>query len=223
MTKPLADIQVLWGRAAGRCSCPNCREKLIHSLDRGNPYHLGEMAHIIAQGKSGPRANGSPPVHTYDNLILLCPTHHSQVDKAPEQFPVQLLRDWKEKHENWVDSALSEHKCNGIGELKSMVCDLLLENRTTWSEFGPESPIAKHNPGSNAYELWHMRKLATIIPNNKKIINLIVKNKELLTPSQLREFLRFKSHSAAFEANSIDRLDYYPRFPVSFATEFGCE
>jgi hypothetical protein len=223
MTMSEKDIKILWGRAAGRCSCPTCRMELTCFLDPVNPYHLGEMAHIIAQGKSGPRSNGSSSDNAYTNLILLCPTHHRQVDKAPEQFPVELLQQWKQEHENWIDLSLSQYKCNDINELKSMVCSLLLENRLIWSEFGPESEIAKRNPGSNIYEFWYLRRLDTIIPNNKKIVNLISQNQELLSPAQLREFLRFKTHSIAFEQNAIDRLEDYPRFPMSFPSEFGCE
>lgn len=223
MTISEKDIKILWGRAAGRCSCPTCRMELTCFLDTNKPYHLGEMAHIIAQGKSGPRSNGSSADNTYTNLILLCPTHHRQIDKAPGQFPVELLQQWKEEHENWIDSSLSQHKCNDLEELRSIVCGLLLENKIIWSEFGPESESAKRNPGSNIYELWHMRRLATIIPNNKKIVNLISKNQELLNKGQFLEFLYFKNHSIAFEKNAIDRLEDYPRFPVNFPLEFGCE
>jgi hypothetical protein len=193
-------------------------------LDSDNPYHLGEMAHIIAKGKSGPRSNGSSsPDNTYSNLILLCPTHHRQVDKAPEQFPIELLEQWKDGHEGWVNSALSQHRCQDIAELKAMVCELLLENRMIWSQFGPESDVARQNPGSNVYKLWHMRRLDTVIPNNKKIVNLVYQNKDLLNRSQRQAFLRFKSHSIAFERNAVDRLEDYPRFPESFPREFGCE
>ncbi|MCB9551939.1 MAG: hypothetical protein H6705_08655 [Myxococcales bacterium] len=38
-----------------------------------------------------------------DNLILLCPTHHTLIDKVPEQYPAELLRRWKAEHEAWVE------------------------------------------------------------------------------------------------------------------------
>lgn len=213
----------MWGRAAGRCSVPDCRKELTNLLDINDPYHLGEMAHIIAQGKAGPRANDSQPDNTYPNLILLCPTHHRQIDKAPNQFPVELLIKWKVEHETWVNMSLSQHKCSSIDELKSIICRILFENRDIWSSFGPESNLAKNSPGSNTYKLWHMRRLDTIIPNNKKITNLISANIGLLNKSQTQSFITFKTHSAAFETNVVDRLEDYPRFPQSFALEFGCE
>ncbi len=183
------DAKILWGRAAGRCSKPDCRVELTHLLDMENPYHLGEMAHIIARGKSGPRANNSPADDSYTNLILLCPTHHKQIDKAPDQFPVELLVQWKTEHEAWIGNLLSQYECKTLDELKQIVCDILIENRYIWATVGPESDLAKQNPGSNAYKIWHMRRLDTIIPNNKRIVNLISANRKLLTKSQFQAYI----------------------------------
>lgn len=48
-------IQV-WGESAARCA--HCKEQLIYSEDAGLHESLvGEVCHIFAQGKQGPRAN----------------------------------------------------------------------------------------------------------------------------------------------------------------------
>lgn len=216
-------IKILWGKAAGRCSMPTCRMDLTNLIDMQNPYHIGEMAHIIAQGTSGPRADGEEPDNTYDNLVLLCPNHHKQIDKAPEQFPSEMLRQWKTEHENWIDKSLSNHICNSINELITIVGELLLENGQIWLSIGPESELAQLHPGSNTYQLWHMRRLDTIIPNNKKIVNLVSANKNLLNDSQLKTFIEFKNHAIAYELHAHERLENYSRFPKSFAKEFGYE
>ena len=214
------DIKILWGRAAGMCSMPNCRMKLTGLLDQQDPYHIGEMAHIIAKATTGPRADGEEPDNTYNNLILLCPNHHKQIDKAPNQFPPDLLRQWKIDHEFWVENALSGRICKTNNELRAAVSVILNENFQIWESIGPESELAQINPGSNVYKLWQMRKWDTIIPNNKKIINLVTANIKLLRTNQLKAFIGFKNHAIAFELQSHDRLDKYPRFPQSFATEF---
>lgn len=202
---------------------PTCRIELTNLLDAQNPYHLGEMAHIIAHGAAGPRADGEEPDDTYDNLILLCPNHHKQIDKAPDQFPIDLLREWKAEHEGWIEHALSDQLCENINDLITKVSALLLENQHIWLSIGPESELAELHPGSNMYKLWHMRRLDTIIPNNKKIINLTAANQNLLTASQLKAFIEFKAHAMAYELHVNERLDNYPRFPKSFAKEFGRE
>ena len=71
---PEKDIKMLWGRAAGRCSYPQCQIECIAFVS-DTPFIIGEMAHIVAKAPSGPRGIPSCGDNTYDNLILLCPTH----------------------------------------------------------------------------------------------------------------------------------------------------
>lgn len=101
---------MLWGWAGARCSFQGCPFELIQlSEDRTSGAVIGEEAHIIAQEKEGPR--GQIPieearVNLYENLILLCPTHHSIIDKQPEKYTVQILYEMKREHEVWVDRNL---------------------------------------------------------------------------------------------------------------------
>src|ERR1019366_4311808 len=99
------DTKKLWGLAAGRCSRPGCDEECIRLL-ASNPTVIGEMAHVIAQSPKGPRGVQQGGEDTYENLILLCPTHHSEIDKAPAgTFPPGILLDWKKQHEAEVANA----------------------------------------------------------------------------------------------------------------------
>lgn len=95
-------VKRLWGLAAGRCSY--CRKWLLEE-----EVHIGEMAHIIAESDDGPR--GDEVFHGdrngYGNLILLCPTHHRMVDKNPKKYKVDILREWKASHEEWVEARLN--------------------------------------------------------------------------------------------------------------------
>lgn len=48
------------------------------------PIVVGHEAHIVAEEDDGPRGDPSMPVserNAYPNLILLCPTHHTLIDK----------------------------------------------------------------------------------------------------------------------------------------------
>lgn len=42
----------------------------------------------------------------YHNRILLCPNHHTEVDKSIADFPVELLHQLKTDHELWVQNTL---------------------------------------------------------------------------------------------------------------------
>jgi len=67
----------------------------------GDPVILGEQAHI--RGKKPGSARHDPQyedVDGYQNLILLCPTHHTEIDKdGGKNFPVDQLVKLKRDHE----------------------------------------------------------------------------------------------------------------------------
>jgi hypothetical protein len=70
---------------------------------------LGEAAHIVAAADDGPRGRKWEPrrIHGYENLILLCAHHHSQIDRQTNSHPVEMLRAWKAEHEAWVAAVLA--------------------------------------------------------------------------------------------------------------------
>jgi hypothetical protein len=72
---------------------------------------IGKMAHIVAHSNSGPRADASFPNSErdrYENLILLCGTHHDTVDGQPNSYSIADLKQWKSEHGEWVRRSLSE-------------------------------------------------------------------------------------------------------------------
>lgn len=93
------DIKLLWGRAAGHCSVPGCPEDLTRYLARSGDIVLGEMAHVIGRKPGAARSDGAVADNSYENLILLCPNHHTLVDKASADHPAELLHTWKQDWE----------------------------------------------------------------------------------------------------------------------------
>jgi hypothetical protein len=180
-------------------------------------FNVGEMAHVIAQSAGGPRGQPGGGSDEYENLVLLCPTCHRTVDKAPGGvFPDELLHRWKTDHETTVRSLGKEKTFGSLAELKTHVARLLAENKALWHTLGPTSPSATADPGSNLHEVWALRKLDTIIPNNSKIVNAIEANTGLLSAQELGAFFEFKIHAKAFEQHQYNRLDSYPMFPAAF-------
>lgn len=101
------DLKILWGKAGGRCSFPDCNNEIIFEAHEDV---VGEMAHIIAKKEAGPRGNPDfpkPELDAYDNLILLCTYHHSLIDSAESSYSVDDLRAMKSVHEEQVQRALS--------------------------------------------------------------------------------------------------------------------
>lgn len=108
------DIKLLWGKAANRCSMPDCRRPLVApSSDLPSTVIVGEMAHIVGEKNSGnsPRGLSSLPCeerNRYTNLILLCAHHHTVIDKDEKNWPVEKLHAIKRDHELWVEERLGE-------------------------------------------------------------------------------------------------------------------
>ncbi|KGH27926.1 hypothetical protein P353_16830 [Comamonas testosteroni] len=101
------DFKVLWGRAAGFCSNPDCLDDLTIVIKTKN-YNIGEMAHIIAKKENGPRGIKGVSDDSYHNLILLCPTCHTHIDKAPKgTFTEDEILQWKEGAEKRRSSGFS--------------------------------------------------------------------------------------------------------------------
>jgi hypothetical protein len=214
------DTKLLWGRAAGICSNPQCKKDLTILLENGG-YIIGEMAHIIAKKPGGPRGRVEGGSDSYQNLVLLCPSCHEMIDKAPEgEFPENLLLRWKSEHESCIRKLGREVIFDSKSDLWTAIRRLLMENRSLWENFGPQSYAASNDPGSNLYEQWNFRKLDKIIPNNIKMMNHLESNSKFLTDEEFEIFLLFKAHACAFESNQYNRLDSYPLFPVEFARIF---
>lgn len=217
-----ADIKLLWGRAAGMCSRPGCGVDLTSLPEGRNPYTVGEMAHVIARSAQGPRGDGKGSDNSYQNLILLCPTCHRHVDKAPDgEFEADELRRWKREHEGRIRALGAEHRFGNFDQLAMAVNSKLIENRVLWETFGPKSKIAEDDPGSNAFDIWELRRADRIVPNNRSIINMIRVNEGLLSEGQRRAFADFQAHTGAYEHHVDNPLDSYPLFPSSFEEAFS--
>jgi len=157
--------------------------------------------------------------NSYDNLILLCPTCHEMVDKAEDVYTVEVLRRKKCEWEDEVARRLIEKCPTTLTELCRAITRLLAENYEIWHGYGPESEEAQRNPLSNMARFWEYRKLDTILPNNKRIINLLEVCKEWMPLNLYRLGCKFKEHAAMFERNCYSPIDNAARFPLAFETE----
>lgn len=211
------DLKKLWGLSGGRCAYPGCNCDCLPFLDESDPTVIGEMAHIIAKSGSGPRGDGSGGSDTYENLVLLCPTHHTLVDHAPDgRFPVEMLHDWKAQHEESVARALASPVFGIRADLLRYLSDLLAENRACWSTYGPESHIAENNPIANLHRIWKFRKLSIVVPNNARIVSAVKRHSALFRKQEYQVAAQFIEHAAGFERNCYERFDGVPKFPSEF-------
>jgi len=103
--------KILWGKAGATCSFPGCQRRLVaDATELNGDVVLGEIAHIMAQNRDGPRGKHPAPggdVDAYENLILLCGQHHTLIDGQPNTYTVARLLQMKRDHEQWVSEQLS--------------------------------------------------------------------------------------------------------------------
>ena len=92
-----ATIKRLFAVSGNRCAFPKCTAPLIDGKKV-----VGKICHIKAQSEGSPRfdANQTPEErHGYDNLILMCGSHHDVIDDDEEAYTVEYLHRLKAKHE----------------------------------------------------------------------------------------------------------------------------
>ncbi|MEV8406744.1 HNH endonuclease signature motif containing protein [Streptomyces niveus] len=128
--------KLLWGRAGNRCAFSTCSQKLTADLGTEESEVLatvgvvmGEEAHIRSARPEGPRYDAGyddGKLDTYENLLLLCPTHHTLIDKnSGTGFSVAKLEEMKASHEQLVTESLGADE-ESQRELSERMAALLL-------------------------------------------------------------------------------------------------
>lgn len=91
-------VKRLFALSNNRCAFPRCISPIItHS---GSV--IGKICHINARSKKGPRFDAKQTDeerNSFNNLVLMCGNHHDQIDKQPELYTAEVLREIKASHE----------------------------------------------------------------------------------------------------------------------------
>ena len=95
----------LWVKSAGRCEFRGCNEPVWQNNLTLSDGNFGEVAHIIAASEDGPRGSEESAILQidYSNLMLLCQRCHKEIDDNPDKYPAELLRQWKQEHEDRIE------------------------------------------------------------------------------------------------------------------------
>ena len=136
---------LLWSRSGGLCTFPDCGVICVLPANDNDPaVTLGVIAHIESLSDDGPRANPSLTIqqrNSYNNLIILCGTHHTQVDAQPNTYTVELLRTWKaaqeERHEEFLVQAMRDITFTELAQITNSIVN---------GEQPPISPITAVPP-----------------------------------------------------------------------------
>jgi hypothetical protein len=127
MSIPIQEQKILCLCSGGICAFPDCGTNLISVGPAGDETIIGEFAHIIAEKRQGPRGReeiSEAGRNKASNLILLCTTHHTVIDRNPHVYSVHVLQQMKVDHENRIAAATSKR----VMERKQEVVDETLHS-----------------------------------------------------------------------------------------------
>ena len=96
-------LKILFALSRNQCAHPECTNNVIEpSTGSSDAAVIAQICHIYAVSTEGPRGKAgltNKELNSPENLILLCPNHHTVVDKQFETYPAELLKQWKQDHE----------------------------------------------------------------------------------------------------------------------------
>ena len=215
--------RALWANSAGRCAFEECHQRLVLEGASTTPeYLVGEIAHICGNRPEAERYDSTQSQDKrdgYENLLLLCPTHHALIDKpgAAKVFTVERLREMKFAHEKFVAESLTKD-WNSKYDVAIVISDLLNENKIVFEHLGPKSAIAGRNSQSSAHLLWLSERLATIVPNNRRISEVLKSTIDFFDESEKYSIRRFLLHARGYEGWVMGKHEYEGilRFPTDF-------
>ena len=218
--------RILYFQSGGYCQNPFCNCELFKFFESGKVTDIEELAHIIAQKEDGPRGDDEKELterDLIDNIILLCPSCHTLVDKNPDEYSKEALFEWKKEHMNTIEACFKVPVYKTRKELRVVIENLLSRNRTIFNKYGPFSHESK-NLLTDTNVAWNRKCIDTIIPNNKRIIKLLNKNDHLLNDREKDIVEQFIIHAEAFEYNKLsgDKNSSAPVFPVEI-NDIVCE
>ena len=207
----------LWAASAGFCERPECIQYLFHAGDNGKVVTLGQLAHVVAASPGGPRADPAADeqlLASFDNLIVVCPTlslHRrpcgggvpSGSPQSVETRPAgaRALRVARTQVRQPCGPARRAHR-------------LLQFNNAIFRAYGPYSATSD-DPLTDAAEVWRREAVEKMVPTNRRIVELLDLNHDLLTPAEQEVAADYRVHADAFEARHLFGVlsASAPRFP----------
>ena len=151
----------------------------------------------------------------FDNLILLCPSCHTIVDKREADYPPPTQYARGNQNTAIRSTKYSVFDTSNLEEkLVNQSDQLLVQNRVTWERFGPDNDY-RFDPESQYAALWRRYALRTIVPNNRLILRILKRNIHLLVSEERSVLAEFRLHVSDFEARhvSLEPVSVGIRFP----------
>lgn len=165
----------------GRCYNPECKTDLLN-----DEAFIGEIAHISPWCESND--------NSLENLLLLCPTCHTKIDKNRTQWPDTELVRWQQVRRQEVESY--GESVNSFADLREAVRPIFRRNSVIFDQYGPEG--VGTSAGARR-DLW-LKFEPELVANDQKLVSLLTRNRRLLHTENQELVDEFADHVAEFIA-----------------------
>ena len=169
--------KLLWSRSGNLCAI--CHEVLCFTSETGTHVILGDECHICAQNADGPRWNPDltkSQIQDYDNLILLCPSHHRLVDGLPDEWTVEKLQNLKRAQERRVFKKLGSVSPPPLDD-STVKLQLCSSGKALWSQ------MMEGGVHAWLFHLGEMEGGADVVA--ARLQNMFKNNWDLLSPEDI--------------------------------------
>ena len=188
----------LFSEAAGHCQRSDCLQPLFPA-EMGGDKHIAEMAHVIPHGEMGPRHEERPAgefeADSFENLILLCPTCHTIIDKDPAGYSRGTLLEWKNNHLAALANKQGIRAYDERDQVRDAVVSAMAENKAIWKEFAPSDGSSfEYDPESETAKTWMQRMRGVILPNHFRTQAIIKANLHHMTETERQTFAQYQEH-----------------------------
>jgi hypothetical protein len=155
--------------------CAKCKRSLVLEDNATEIKQIGEIAHIYPFGEVGaPRYDeiekdgfNEKLADKEVNLILLCPSCHTEIDKAPQKYSAKALIKMKEDHKKWLQNKLSDAILNVSYNELDVICKAIANSpkeynyATDYTAIDINEKISKNNLSDKTYNLMQLGMLKT--------------------------------------------------------------
>lgn len=206
---PTPQIKILWVRSGNFCAMPDCLVKLVAEKKADEPEAaIGEMAHIYGEKSGSARYSAEFPkekINSCDNLILICPNHHTEIDKQPAAYPAEKLIKIKNDHENHVRKILEKEMLNiTYFEIEAVTNYLISSDADTTTDMSIiplQEKIRKNGLSVSIQNLIKMGLIQSVLVNN-----FIEQNTDVGFGERLKRIFIIKYNELRLQENSGDEL-----------------
>jgi hypothetical protein len=196
----ITDIKMLFARSGNRCAFPKCAAPMAF-----NGTLTGEVCHIKGAKPGGARYDPEQSAvdrHAYNNLVLMCPTHHTVIDDDESAYSVDYLLKLKSANEQRSEP-ISEEEASRVAQGFVLIANQGQSGGISAHTVNASQITLQSAPSTN--HLTHQRQIQAvealwqIVRNLGNEFSLVIFIDTVLLASEQNAYFRHRAHSQVMD------------------------